>query len=683
MTKITADHLARGAFVYIRQSTADQLLHNPESRRRQYGLADRARQLGWTTVEVIDDDLGRSGGGINRPGFERLLAAICDGRVGAVFAIEASRLARNGRDWHTLIEFCGLVGTVIVDEDGLYDPRHPNDRLLLGMKGTMSELELSLFRQRSQEALKQKARRGALFLGVAAGYVRAGRDRIEQDPDQRVQDALRLVFAKFAELQSVRQVHVWLRDEGIALPVACHDAAEGRSLVWKQPLYNTVHNILTNPVYAGAYAFGRTMSKVSVEDGRKRVKRGLRRPLAEWDVLLKDQHEGYITWSEFERTQRVIADNATGKGAAVRGAVRRGELLLAGLLRCGHCGRKLYVGYGGKAGRYHCQGALVNHGTGRCISFGSLRADDAVGTQVLRALKPLGIDAAVKALQAQTSETSAAQRQRELALEQARYSATHARRQYDAVDPGNRLVAGELERRWNEALQVVHRLEGELAAIDARKPAPLGKMERQHLMELGADLELAWSHPAATAATRKRILRAALREIVVRVDDNQIEMVLHWQGGDHTALTLGRNGAGKHRWTVPEDTLSLIRDLARLMPDQQIARLLNRAGKPTGRGNGWTKARVCSFRHHHGIAVYREGEWAERGEITLEAAAQMMDVSVMTALRMIRRGTIKGRQLCRGAPWVIKAVDVGADREQNASQHSLPSNPAQQSLQFQ
>lgn len=683
MTRITADHLARGGFVYIRQSTADQLLHNTESRRRQYGLADRARQLGWTTVEVIDDDLGRSGGGIKRPGFERLLAAICDGRVGAVFAIEASRLARNGRDWHTLIEFCGLVGTVIVDEDGIYDPRHPNDRLLLGMKGSMSELELSLFRQRSHAALKQKALRGELFLGVAAGYVRAGRDRIEKDPDQRVEDALRLVFAKFVDLQSVRQVHVWLRDEGLALPVACHNATEGRSVVWKRPLYSTVHNILTNPVYAGAYAFGRTTSKVSVENGRKRVKRGLRRPMAEWDVLLKDQHEGYITWSDFERNQRVIADNATGKGGAVRGAVRRGELLLAGLLRCGHCGRKLYVGYGGKAGRYHCQGARLNHGTERCISFGSLRADDAVGTQVLRALKPLGIDAAVKALQVQTNETSAAQRQLELALEQAHFSAAHARRQYDAVDPGNRLVAGELERRWNEALQAVHRIEAEIAGLEMRKPAPLGERERQHLMQLGADLELAWSHPAATAATRKRILRAALREIVVRVDDSQIEMLLHWQGGDHTALTLGRNGAGKHRWTIPEDTLSLIRELARLMPDQQIARLLNRAGKPTGRGNGWTKARVRSFRHHHEIAVYRDGEWAERGEISLEAAAQIMDVSIMTALRMIRRGIIKGRQLCRGAPWVIKAGDVGTGRAQNTSQISLTSIPAQQSLQFQ
>ena len=537
MTKITADHLARGAFVYIRQSTADQLVHNQESQRRQYGLADRARQLGWTTVEVIDDDLGRSGGGITRPGFERLLAAICEGRVGAVFAIEASRLARNGRDWHTLIEFCGLVGTIIVDEDGIYDPRHSNDRLLLGMKGTMSELELSLFRQRSQEALKQKARRGALFLGVAAGYVKTGRDRIEKDPDQRVQDALRLVFAKFAELQSVRQVHVWLREEGIALPTACHSTAEGRSIVWRLPLYNTVHNILTNPVYAGAYAFGRTTSKVSVEEGRKRVRRGVRRPLAEWDVLLKDQHEGYISWAEFERNQRVIADNATGKGSAIaRGAARHGELLLAGLLRCGHCGRKMYVAYGGKAGRYHCEGALVNHGTERCISFGGLRADHAVGTEVLRVLKPLGIDAAVKALDAQAGETSAAQRQLELALQRARFEAAHARRQYDAVDPANRLVAGELERRWNEALQVVHRIESEIAAIEARKPAPLGEVERQQLMQLGADLALAWSHPAATSATRKRIVRAALNEIVVRVEAEHIEMILHWQGGDHTAL---------------------------------------------------------------------------------------------------------------------------------------------------
>src|SRR5215468_1073898 len=255
MTKITAEHLAHTAYVYIRQSTPDQLVHNKESQRRQYALADRARQLGWTGVEIVDDDLGRSGGGVARPGFDRLIGAICAGDVGAVLAIEASRLARNGRDWHMLIEFCGLVATIIVDEDGIYDPRHPNDRLLLGMKGTMSELELSLLRQRSQEALRQKARRGALFLRVAADYVKVGRDKIGKDPDRRVQDALKLVFSKIAELGSVRQVHVWLRDQGIELPVK---SREGRRIVWKLPLYNTVHNILTNPVYAGAYAFGRT-----------------------------------------------------------------------------------------------------------------------------------------------------------------------------------------------------------------------------------------------------------------------------------------------------------------------------------------------------------------------------------------------------------------------------------------
>jgi DNA invertase Pin-like site-specific DNA recombinase len=685
MSKITTEHLARSAYVYIRQSTADQLTHNHESRRRQYGLADRARQLGWTTVEVIDDDLGRSGGGTARPGFERLLAAICEARVGAVLAVEASRLARNGRDWHTLIEFCGLVGTLIVDEDGIYDPRHPNDRLLLGMKGTMSELELSLFRQRSQEALKQKASRGALILGVAAGYVRVGRDRIEKNPDQRAREALQLVFSKFAEFQSVRQVHIWLRDEGIELPVKSRDG-EARGIVWRLPAYNIVHNILTNPIYAGAYVFGRTTSKVSVEQGRKRVRRGVHRPMTEWDVLIKDHHAGYITWEEFERNQGVIANNATGKGsAAVKGAVRRGELLLPGLLRCGHCGRKLHVSYSGKLGRYSCYGARTNHGTARCISISGLSIDSAVGAEVLRVLKPLGIEAAVKAIETQTGRTSAAQRQLELSLQQARYEAAHARRQYDAVDPANRLVAAELERRWNDALQTVHRIECEIASIVAIRPPPLGERERQELMRLGADLDLAWSHPAATAATRKRILRAVLNEIVVRKEGPAINMVVHWRGGDHTALQvkLRLNAAGRHHWPPPEDTIALVRQLARLMPDRQIARLLNRSGKLTGYGNGWTEQRVRGFRNHHGIAVYRDGEWTDRGEITLDAAAQLVGVAKMTALRMIRRGDLQGRQACKGAPWVIKAEDVAAFGSRNPATGPVTPNPAQQILEFQ
>ena len=685
MNKITAEHLQRNACVYIRQSTPDQLVHNLESQRRQYGLADRARQLGWTGVEIIDDDLGRSGGGVARPGFERLLAAICDGRVGAVLAIEASRLARNGRDWHTLIEFCGLVGTIIVDEDGIYDPRHPNDRLLLGMKGTMSELELSLFRQRSQEALRQKARRGALFLRVAAGYVKAGRDRIEKDPDQRVQEALELVFSKFAEFQSARQVHIWLREEGILLPVKAHNA-EAQGIVWRLPAYNTVHNILTNPIYAGAYAFGRTTSKVSVVEGRKRIRRGVRRPLAEYDVLIKDHHAAYIGWDEFERNLRAIASNATGMSSALaRGAAREGELLLAGLLRCGHCGRKLHVHYSGKLGRYNCGGARLNHGTERCISVSGLSMDAAIAKEVLRVLNPLGMEAAIKAIEAQAGETTAAERQLELSQQRARYEAAHARRQYDSVDPANRLVAGELERRWNEALQTVAKIEADIAALIARHPPPLGEQERQQLMALGADLERAWSHPAATAATRKRILRTAISEIIVRRDGGTIHAVLHWQGGDHTELTVKQrlNAAGRHNPRIPDETIALVRELARLIPDRQIARLLNRIGVQTGHGNAWTLERVRGFRKHHEIEGYREGEWAERGEITLEAAAKIIGVCNMTALRMLRRGEIKGRQACPGAPWAVKAADLTGITGRVRSKPPLTPNPGQLALDFQ
>jgi DNA invertase Pin-like site-specific DNA recombinase len=660
MSKITAEQLQRGACVYIRQSTHDQIMHNVESQRRQYALADRAKQLGWMTVEIIDDDLGRSGGGIARPGFERLLSAICDGRVGAVFAIEASRLARNGRDWHTLIEFCGLVGTIIVDEDGVYDPRHPNDRLLLGMKGTMSELELSLFRQRSQAALRQKALRGELVLGVAAGYVKVGRDRIEKNPDRRVQEAVGLVFQKFSEFKSARQVHIWLREEGIELPAKSR-LGEAHGVVWRLPAYNIVHGILTNPIYAGAYAFGRTTSQVSVVDGRKRIRRGVYKPMNEWDVLLKEHHAAYISWDEFEGNLKAIASNATGmSNALARGAAREGELLLPGLLRCGHCGRKLHVHYSGKLGRYHCSGARLNHGTERCISVSGLSIDGAIASEVLRILKPLGVEAAVRAIETLSSETTARERQQELSLQQARYEVAHARRQYDTVDPANRLVAGELENRWNVALQAVARIETEISATAARRLPPLGELERDELMALGADIARAWVHPAATAATRKRILRTALSEVIVHRDGAVIRAVLHWQGGDHTEIKMKQrlNSVGRHNPRIPDDTIALMRELARLMPDRQIAFLLNRIKVITGNGNAWTQERVRGFRNHHGVAGFRDGEWAERGEITLEMAAKVIGVCNMTALRMLRRGAIAGRQACPGAPWVIKAADL-------------------------
>lgn len=669
MTKITPEHLARSAVIYVRQSTTDQVLNNHESRRRQYALVDRARALGWSAVEVIDDDLGRSGSGIARPGFEKLLAAICEGRVGAVVSIEASRLARNGRDWHTLLEFCGLVDTLIVDEDGIYDSRHPNDRLLLGMKGTMSEMELSLFRQRSLEALKQKARRGELFLTVAVGFLKVRHDRIEKDPDRRVQEAIKLVFAKFAELQTVRQVHLWMRQERLPLPAVGY-GVEGRTITWKLPVYNTLHHMLTNPIYAGAYAFGRTGSRVTIEAGRKRIVRGFRRERSTWEVLIRDHHDGYIGWTEFERNQRLISDNANGQSFMSRGAVRRGEALLAGLLRCGHCGRKLHVAYSGEngsSGRYHCRGGHLNHGGERCISFGGMRIDRAIGAEVIERLQPLGVEAAISAVEARRIENAEKRRQVDLALEQARYEAALARRRYDAVDPDNRLVAAELEHRWNERLLAVRALEDERDALAAGPQSSLTAAEREHLLALGADVERAWHSPGATPATRKRIIRTLIEEIVVRVEDDALGLVIRWQGGDHTPLRVSKNRIGQHRWGTDADVVELVTVLARQMPDQAIAAVLNRAGKTTGKGNGWTRSRVCFLRNHRHIPPYREGERAQRGEATLDEAAAILNVSASTVRRLIGEGTLQAQQLCKGAPWVIRATDLDDEKVRRAA----------------
>jgi excisionase family DNA binding protein len=660
MSKITPEHLTRQAIVYIRQSTPDQVAHNLESKRRQYGLSDRARQLGWSDVIVIDDDLGRSGGGVARPGFEKLLAAICEGRVGAVVSIEASRLARNGRDWHTLLEFCGLVGTLIVDGDGVYDPRHPNDRLLLGMKGTMSEMELSVLRQRSLEALEQKARRGELFMTVAVGYVRIGDDRIEKDPDRRIVEALDLVFAKFAEMQSVRQVHLWLRQERIPLPAVTYGTG-GRRIEWKLPVYNTILHILTNPIYAGAYAFGRTGSRVSIEAGRKKVVRGFKKDRKDWEVLIPNHHKGYLSWADYERNLRLIADNANGKNPMSRGALRRGEALLAGLLRCGHCGRKLHVAYSGadgNTGRYHCQGGFINHGGDRCISFGGMRVDRDVGAEVIERLQPLGIEAALAAQAAHSRASEDKRRQVELALEQARFEVGRAHRQYDAVDPDNRLVAAELEKRWNDQLIVVHDLEAELEGLTTSFATELPPVERERLMALGADLQKAWASAGVTPETRKRIVRTVIDEIIVRVEDNVLDLVIRWHGGDHTALKVKKNRTGQHRWSAAGETVDLVRVLARQMPDKAIASVLNRAGKTTGRGNGWTQSRVCSLRNHNAIPTYREGERQERGEVTLDEAAAALSISPSTVRRLIKDGQLSANQLCKGAPWIIQAADL-------------------------
>lgn len=687
MTKITAEQLERGAIVYVRQSTAFQVVNNIESGRRQYGLVERARQLGWTDVEVIDDDLGRSGGGIVRPGFEKLLAAICERRVGAVLSIEASRLARNGRDWHTLLEFCGLVGTLIVDEDGVYDPRSINDRLLLGMKGTMSEMEVSVFRQRSMEAMKQKARRGELFLTVAIGYTKTGDDRIEMDPDRRVREAIALVFRKFAELQTVRQVLVWIRQQQIVLPAIVQGSGV-RPVEWKTPVYHTLHHILTNPVYAGAYAFGRRGARTTIEGGRKRVVRGMRRDPAAWEILIKDHHDGYISWPEFERNQRLIADNANGKSYLGRGSIRQGGALLSGLCRCARCGRKLQVSYGGlksHSQRYACRGAFSERAEMSCISFGGMRIDRAIAREVLDRVQPLGIEAALTALTALDREQSDKRRQIENAIEQARFEAARAFRQYDAADPENRLVAADLERRWNERLVTLRALEEDLAKLDTAAKPGLSTGDRDRLMVLGKDLARAWDSPGVTIETRKKIVRMLIAEIIVDVTDRTITAIIHWHGGDHSRHEVKKNKVGQTRWATGADVIELVQVLARQMPDASIAAVLNRSGKVTGRGNGWSRTSVCSLRHQKQIPPYREGERAERGEATLDEAAASLSLSETTVRRLIGTGILPARQVCANAPWIVlhedlASPDVYREAERRRGRRPAPDNPLQNAL---
>lgn len=662
MTKITADHLARSAVVYVRQSSIDQVTHNLESQRRQYGLEARARELGWNDVEMIDDDLGKSGGGVARRGFERLLALICEARVGAVFSIEASRLARNGRDWHTLLEFCGLVGTLIVDEEGVYDSRLINDRLLLGMKGTMSELELSVIRQRSVEAVKQKARRGEHFTTVAVGYVKTNDDRIEKNPDVRVREALDLVFRKFLELQSIRQVLLWLIQERIALPVVV-GGSNNAKIEWRTPSYTTLNHMLTNPVYAGAYAFGRRGVRTTIENGRKKVKRNPQRDWKVWEVLLHDRHEGYISWDDFVRNQRLIADNANGKSFLSRGAIRRGEALLPGLLRCGRCGRRLYVQYTGRGGdtqKYVCRGEFNKAAVATCLGFGGMRLDRRVAQEVLERLQPLGVEAALNAMKAQGAEQSEKLRQLQRSLEQAQYEANRAYRQYDAVDPDNRHVAGELERRWNERIDAMRAIEREIEGLTNSPSPDLSIGERETLLKLGDDLARAWQRPGVTSETKKKILRTVLSEIIVDVDqDNEyLDLIIHWQGGDHTRLKVKKNRVGVTRWTTDAEVVDIVRVLARHMPDYAIAAVLNRSGKKTAHGASWTRAGVCSLRNVREIKPYREGERKDRGELSLEETADMLDVSPSTIRRMIIEGRLPAEHLCKGSPWIIKQSDL-------------------------
>src|SRR4030088_846332 len=610
---IPAAVLKRKAVVYVRQSTQSQVVTNLEGQGSQYDLVEVDRQWVFADVEVIDDDLGRSASGmVARPGFERLVAWLCAGKVGAVLCFDASRLARNGRDWHHLLELCGLVEARVIDLDGVYNPCRPNDRLLLGMKGSISEFELGVLRARMLDAARSKARRGELRLSVPFGYIWHREVGLGLDPELRLQEVIRLIFARFRELGSARQVLLSMKADHIHFP---RPSDEGRmtNFEWMPIRYRNVIAVLKNPFYAGVYVYGKSEKRTAIVDGRARRSYGHGKPIGTWEVMIKDHHEGYIGWAEFERNQKQLALNNYGRAGGTKSG-RGGRALLSGMMTCRRCGRRLSVAYTGNPQSrpvYRCDKPNLMMGLPRCMTFGGPRVDAAIARELLQAVEPMAIEAAFEAERMHREQQEDQQRIMDLELQQARYEASRAERRYAACGPDNRLIAERLEKNWEATLRRVQECEAGLDMARAEK-AMIAKPDFAALAE---DLEAAWKSPRVTMRTRQQLMRTLVNEITADIDEAAREIVLtiHWKGGQHSELRLRKPQSGDHDCRTSDDALAGIRGMATRWSDEGIAAARNRRRMPTGKGKTWTAHRVSSIRRVRCIPAYlsavKDGEW--------------------------------------------------------------------------
>ena len=672
--KIKAHHLSRKAVVYMRQSTTKQVRENLESQRAQRELQNLARDLGWREVEVLDGDLGCSAavGARRREDFDRLVGSIARGEVGIIMAKEVSRFSRSDKDWCHLLEVCRVFDTLLAESEHIYDLRQMDDQLVLGIKGTMSVLELNVLRQRMHEGAEAKARRGELFRSLPTGYVLDNSRKVIKDPNARIRRMIALVFSKFQEIRSLRQTCLWFHHEGIELPVN-RVSYDRDQLRWRLPSQSFISCILHNPCYAGVYTYGRRPQETVLKDGRLVKRQGKTVRAEDARVFIQDHHEGYIAWQTYQDNQSQMRHNRHGyevdKAIA---SIRSGHGLLASLIRCGRCGRRLHVQYWGSRGtrpRYLCRGDF-DIGGKHCLSIGG-SVDYRFSEEILRVLDPLGMEASLQALDQRGHANDERREALELQIKQLDYEARRAFEQYDEVDPRNRLVAADLEARWNSKLEEVEKLKSSLAVLDSESQSSITTEERAAILTLGEQLPQVWHSESCSMEIKKKILRTIVEEVIVDLDDDtqMLTFVIHWHGGSHTTFETPKPTAAKGARTTDEN-LDIIRKMAVRYGDGEIANILNRHGRLTGKGKRWNQERVSTARRNHKIAGH-DRNVEDPDVLSMQQAARHCHVSDTTIRRLVDAKIVPMNQVVPWAPWEIKRCDLETELVKRIVNHLL------------